>query len=207
MAVNASHGSPEEATSLDQIDWLNWQPVDRATLLFVFDRADSAPRKSAQQAGVEAPSFEPLTGPDRVLLIEKKRGLGQGLINGPGGRLDPGETAKQAAIREVQEELCITPLTPEWRGEHHFQFRDGYSMHVHIYVSDAWEGTPTETDEAVPVWTRCDAIPYERMWADDAHWIPLLLAGERFSGHYIFDGQKMVDFAITVLDTAALPRG
>ena len=38
-------------------------------------------------------------------------------------------------------------------------------------------------------------------------WIPLLLAGERFSGRYIFDGQTMVDFAISVLDPSELARG
>ncbi len=177
---------PANAVDLAAIDWSSWQPVDRATLLFVFERGAAG---------------------DRVLLIEKKRGLGEGLINAPGGRLDPGETAVEAAIREVQEELRITPLAPYWCGEHYFQFRDGYSMHVHVYASDSYEGTPTETPEAVPRWTPCDAIPYERMWADDAHWIPLLLAGERFSGRYLFDGQAMVDFAIEVLDPDASARG
>ena len=39
----------------------------------------------------------------QVLLIRKKRGLGAGKINGPGGKLDPGETFAQTAVREVQE--------------------------------------------------------------------------------------------------------
>ncbi len=170
--------SPADASHVADIDWGTWTPVDHATLLFVFRG-------------------------DEVLLIEKKRGLGQGLVNAPGGRLDPGESPREAAIREVQEELCVTPLAPRWCGEHRFQFRDGYSMWVHVYASDAHEGEASETAEAVPLWVATQAIPYARMWADDAHWIPLLLAGERFSGRYIFDKAAMVDFVIDTLPSDA----
>jgi 8-oxo-dGTP diphosphatase len=54
---------------LTDIDWTTWKPTDRATLLFVVDRPNG-----------------------RILLIEKKRGLGAGKVNGPGGRIDEGET-------------------------------------------------------------------------------------------------------------------
>ena len=166
--------SYQSATHLTDIDWNAWRPVDLATLLFV------------------------LRG-EEVLLIRKKRGLGAGLVNGPGGRVDPGETPRQAAVREVQEELGITPTTPRWLGEHRFQFRDGYSLYVHVYTSDGFSGQPTETDEAVPLWVHRDAMPYDEMWADDRHWLPLLLAGQRFSGHYIFDKQEMVAMHIASL--------
>lgn len=152
---------------LDDIDWATWQPDDHATLLFVEDA-------------------------ERVLLIRKKRGLGAGKINGPGGRLEPGETPLQCAIREVQEELCITPLEPSHRGEHQFHFVDGYKLYVHVFLSGAYEGEPTETDEAIPVWHRKDSIPYDEMWEDDRIWLPLMLAGERFKGRYLFDGDRML---------------
>ncbi len=179
FADGATHGHPppmktHKLNKLSDIDWTTWKPVDLATLLFV------------------------LRG-DEVLLIRKKRGLGAGLINGPGGRLDPGETPREAAIREVQEELAVTPHAPRWLGEHRFQFRDGYSLYVHVFTSDSFEGEATETDEAVPLWVHRDAMPYDEMWVDDRHWLPLLLAGQRFSGHYIFDEQVMVDMHIHVL--------
>ena len=34
------------------------------------------------------------------------------------------------------------------------------------------------------------------MWADDRHWMPLMLEGARFDGRFIFDGDEMLDFAI-----------
>jgi 8-oxo-dGTP diphosphatase len=149
-------------------DWSTWQPRERANLCFV-------------------------TRGDQILLIHKKRGLGAGKINGPGGRLEPGETATEAAIREVREELGVTPLDPQLRGELHFQFADGYSLHCSVFCADGCEGEPVETDEAIPLWVHRAEIPYDRMWADDRHWLPGLLDGRSFRGFFEFDGDRMLD--------------
>jgi 8-oxo-dGTP diphosphatase len=160
------------AATVNDVNWPRWTPVDVATLMFV------------------------MRG-DEVLLIRKKRGLGKGLINAPGGRVDPGETPLQAAVRELSEEVCLAAQEPAFCGEHRFQFRDGYSMHVHVYCTNRYTGEATETDEALPLWFKRDAIPYEEMWADDVHWVPLLLRGELFETRSIFDGEKMIDFEMT----------
>lgn len=157
--------------TLRDIDWDQWQAKDPATLVFVVQ--DS-----------------------RILLIRKKRGLGAGKINAPGGRLEPGETPLEAAVREVQEELCITPLELTYSGENLFQFVDGYSIHVHVFKAGDYEGEPTETDEASPIWTPVDKIPYEEMWEDDKLWVPLVLDGTRFFGRYLFDDDVMLDHAL-----------
>ncbi|MDX1680424.1 MAG: 8-oxo-dGTP diphosphatase, partial [Akkermansiaceae bacterium] len=119
---------------------------------------------------------------DEVLLIEKKRGLGAGKVNGPGGKIDPGETPLEAVIRETQEELCVTPHEPRKLGELWFVMSHVPNIRCHVYRAEGFEGTPTETDEAVPLWTKLDAIPYERMWEDDRHWMPHLLEGANFHG-------------------------
>lgn len=53
--------------NLVSIDWLNWQPVEVGTLIYISDE-------------------------DSVLLICKKRDLGAGKINVPGGRIERSET-------------------------------------------------------------------------------------------------------------------
>ena len=53
-----------------------------------------------------------------------------------------------------------------------------------------------ETDEAIPLWVDLDKFPYDNMWADDRFWIPLMLAGKKFSGYYIFSGDEMLDYLI-----------
>ena len=86
-----------------------------------------------------------------------------------------------AAVRETREELGIVPISPELRGELHFQFVDGYSLHCSVFVSSDCIGEPIETAEAIPLWTPLHAIPYEEMWADDIRWLPDLLAGSKFA--------------------------
>lgn len=160
------------------MDWGRWKPQERATLCFV-------------------------TQEDRILLIRKQRGLGAGKINGPGGRLEPGESFLASAVRETEEELCITPTGLERRGHLHFQFTDGYSLLCVVYTASAYHGTPTATEEAIPIWTPLDAIPYHEMWEDDRHWLPGMLAGKNFLGYFHFHGDQMLSHQIDWLP--ALP--
>ena len=161
----------QDLSLISEIDWAAWKPQQRATLLFIIQD-------------------------EKVLLINKKRGLGAGKINAVGGRLDPGETAEIAAVRETEEELCIHPINIVHCGELSFQFVDGLSIHVTVFKTDEFTGVPTETDEAKPVWFDIDKIPYAQMWADDELWIPMMLKDIKFSGKFIFDGDKMLDMDI-----------
>jgi 8-oxo-dGTP diphosphatase len=61
----------------------------------------------------------------------------------------------------------------------------------HVFRADDFSGIPTETDEAVPLWTPLDAIPYERMWADDRQWLPLMLGNTTFRGRFVFEDETM----------------
>jgi 8-oxo-dGTP diphosphatase len=129
---------------------------------------------------------------DEVLLIRKKRGLGAGKINGPGGKIDPGETPAQCAVRETREELCIQAENVEEYGLLRFQFTDGLGLLCHVFRSDFFTGTPLETEEATPLWTPVNAIPYEEMWEDDRYWFHLLAARRKFVGNFEFDGDLML---------------
>ena len=148
------------------MDWSTWIPRELATLCFI--RRDG-----------------------ELLLIRKKRGFGAGKINAPGGKIEPGESALESAIRETREEIGVVPIAPRQCGELHFQFADGYSLHCSVFCAEGCEGEPVETAEALPFWVRADAVPYDEMWADDRHWLPLMLEGKRFTGFFTFDGETM----------------
>lgn len=129
--------------------------------------------------------------PDRILLMHKKRGLGAGKINGPGGKCEPGETPRACAIRETSEELCIDVAEPEYRGELRYLDSKLEPIHGFVYVAHDFTGTPTETDEARPEWFPLDAIPWERMWADDRMWLPWVLEGEQFRAAFLGHGDRI----------------
>ncbi|MEI6084499.1 MAG: 8-oxo-dGTP diphosphatase [Verrucomicrobiota bacterium] len=153
------------------IDWASWQPTEYANLCFVI------------RAG-------------QILLIRKKRGLGAGKINGPGGRLEKGETALASAIRETQEEVGVTPTGLELIGELFFQFLDGYKLHVSVFSATDCEGTLIETDEATPIWTEIPKIPYDEMWQDDPYWLPLVVARKSFRGYFVFDKEQLLSHRV-----------
>ncbi|MEO6054961.1 MAG: 8-oxo-dGTP diphosphatase [Chthoniobacterales bacterium] len=150
-----------------EIHWASWQPKERATLCFIIQNG-------------------------KILLIRKKRGLGAGKINGPGGRIEIGESPLQAAIRETQEEVGVTPLDLDLCGELYFQFVDGFSLHCTVFLARNFTGELQETDEATPYWIAVNEIPFEEMWSDDAHWLPGMLRGGKFKGYFLFNEDKML---------------
>jgi len=156
---------------LADVNWETWQGKILATLVFVINDG-------------------------KILLIDKKTGIGKGKINGPGGKLENGESPEQCARREIREELGIHVSDLQYCGQQRFQFVDGLSIHVWVYKTGTFEGTPTESDEADPMWVPLDEIPYERMWEDDRIWLPMMLRGEHFRGRWIFDGDRMLDYEL-----------
>ncbi|MFW5919017.1 MAG: 8-oxo-dGTP diphosphatase [Halanaeroarchaeum sp.] len=122
-----------------------------------------------------------------VLLIEKKRGIGAGLYNGPGGKVEPGESPREAARRELREEIRATVPTVSKVGEIEFVFGVDHYMTVHVYRAPEIEGEPEETPEAKPLWVDVEAVPYDQMWDDDRYWLPLVLEDRTFRGWFRFD--------------------
>ena len=154
---------------IEEPDWKTWTPKIRATLLFVVREGDE------------------------VLLIRKKRGIGAGKINGPGGKIDPGETPAECSLRETREETGIIATDPEKMGELFFQFTDGLSIHCEVFLSEGYTGEMVETEEAIPFWCKFDKIPYDEMWQDDAHWLPQVLTErKKFIGNFVFDDDLML---------------
>lgn len=124
----------------------------------------------------------------RILLGMKKRGFGVGRWNGFGGKVEEGETIEEGVKREMQEECGVVIEKMEKVGIHEFEFADrrGEILEVHVFRVDTWSGEPVETEEMRPQWFTTDAIPYDAMWPDDIHWIPVFLAGKKFRTKFLF---------------------
>ncbi|MBM4389213.1 MAG: 8-oxo-dGTP diphosphatase [Deltaproteobacteria bacterium] len=127
--------------------------------------------------------------PPQVLLGMKKRGFGAGRWNGFGGKLLEGETIRDAVVREMREEIGVVPTNHEEVGiiDFRFQHKPGEVLEVHVFRATKFTGAPTESEEMRPQWFEERTIPYDEMWSDDRHWVPLFLSGKKFKGRFLFD--------------------
>ncbi|WP_049927058.1 8-oxo-dGTP diphosphatase [Halopiger goleimassiliensis] len=134
---------------------------------------------------------------DEVLLIEKRRGLGEGWYNGPGGKLEDGETPRECAVRETREEVGLQadPGALEKAGELTFLLDGEVHTFCHVFRTTEFDGEPRPSDEARPEWVRVDDVPYDRMWEDDRIWLPAVLEGDTVAGEFAFRGGEPLDEA------------
>jgi len=140
---------------------------------------------------VEATLCEIIHG-GKLLLQRKSEGrFGAGKWNGPGGKVKPGETPLECVVREVREEtgLTVSSLTEQGIANFYFGEKQEPDWVVHIYTTSTFSGEPKESDEGELRWFSLDEIPYDDMWEDDAHWLPMLLQGKRFTGVFVYDAE------------------
>lgn len=130
------------------------------------------------------------SGQEQVLLGRKKRGLGSGNLVGLGGKLEPGEDARDAAVREIAEEsgVAVDAVSLAQRAliTYRFPTTPAWDQHATIFVCSTWRGEPSESDELAPAWYDVAAIPYDDMWADARHWLPQVLAGAAVAADFSF---------------------
>jgi 8-oxo-dGTP diphosphatase len=140
-----------------------------------------------------------LTRGNEVLLAMKKTGHGAGHYNGAGGKVEGSETIEQAMVRECQEEIGVTPLTYHKVVEHTmYQPYKGEACRndIHVYMVSSWQGEPTESEEMAPQWFVRSSLPYDRMWPDDIHWLPQVLAGKHLKTVFRYDGDELRSFEV-----------
>lgn len=161
-----------EAEKIDDINWDLWEPTDRCVITFT--------QKD-----------------DKILFIEKKRGLGEGYFNAPGGHIELEETASEAAIRETKEETGLDIKDPVLMGTIYFQFKHKDIRELgYVFTSNGAEGELKECDEARPFWISKDKIPYENMWEDDILWLPGMLEGKKFEAYFLLDDRSLIDHKV-----------
>ena len=136
---------------------------------------------------------------DNVLLAMKKRGFGKDRWNGVGGKLKEGETIQQAALREAKEEINVTPKQMENVAILDFYFPKNleWNQSVSVFIVKKWNGEPLETEEMNPKWFKINNLPFESMWSDDIHWLPLVLRGKKIKAEFLFgENDVLLDYKV-----------
>lgn len=138
---------------------------------------------------------------NEILLALKKRGFGQGLWNGVGGKQQFKESIKKTAIRECQEEIMVTPKSLNNVAQLEFNYADGQNMLVYVYLSENWDGEPQESEEMKPQWFNISDIPYQKMWPDDQYWLPKIINKDKVKAVFNFDStNQIIDYQLEVVD-------
>ena len=124
-----------------------------------------------------------------VLLQHKSRGFGKGKWNGPGGKIEKGETPEEATIREVKEETGLIVKKLKKMGEIEFIFTDNYNSnnYCHVFICDKYEGNPIDGGEGELKWFKKNEIPLDKMWDDDKYWLIDILNGKQVKKRFYFD--------------------
>jgi 8-oxo-dGTP diphosphatase len=126
-----------------------------------------------------------------VLLGYKKIGFGQGKFTGIGGKIERDEMVTDAALRELAEETSVRIPDPDYLEfssilEFRFPHKRSWEHRVFVFFTHHWEGVPVESNEVRPQWFAIEDIPYDQMWDDARHWLPLALSGEKFQARFKF---------------------
>ena len=139
---------------------------------------------------------------DKILLAMKKRGFGEGLWNGYGGKVEEGETIREAACREIKEESDLDTKEEDLEEvgviDFFFKDREDWNQRVHIFFIRVWEGIEKETEEMNPKWFDIDSMPTENLWKDDTYWLPEALSGKKIEAKFLFtkDGKDIKEMNI-----------
>jgi len=140
---------------------------------------------------------------NKVLLGFKKRGFGKGNFLGIGGKVELDETIKQAATREVKEEINVEIINLKQIGILKFYFPhvkdESWNQQVHVFITNTWNGKEQESEEIRPEWFAKNKIPYNFMWDDARYWLPEILKGKKIEASFIFDEKlKVADWDIKI---------
>ena len=135
-----------------------------------------------------------------VLLIHRQFPPNQGLWNGVGGHIEPGETPRQAIIREVAEETGFHISDPEFSG---ILTWDGFEIApggIVIFTAEVPHRNFVSNHEGTLAWKSQSWACSSPQVVDNIHvFLPRILAGDP-PLHYHFSYQEGVRIKDTISD-------
>lgn len=125
------------------------------------------------------------------LLLQRRAAdrIWAGRLNGPGGKVNPGETAATSIQREVAEETSLQIIDPDRRGTLELVLGSvGRSrLTVAIFVADSFHGRPRGGGEGRLRWYAINRLPFGELWPDMRYWLPIVLDGGSVNGQCFYD--------------------
>ena len=132
---------------------------------------------------------------NRYLMLHrtrKKNDVNKDKWIGVGGKLEPGETPYDCAIREMREETGLTARSMDYRGIVWFSSDQASDEEMHLFTCSDFEGTLLECDEGSLEWVHKKDLPKLNLWEGD--YIFLRKLDEKssfFRLHLYYKGDKL----------------
>ena len=132
----------------------------------------------------------------KVLLGFKKKGeIGSSTLNGPGGKLEPGESIEECCVRETQEEVSVTLDKNKLEKVAVITFfaAGAPDFEVHFFRTEHFAGEPQETIDMIPGWYDINDLPLDRMLESDRQWFSKVILGQKFKAR-VYYRRRAADF-------------
>jgi 8-oxo-dGTP diphosphatase len=101
-------------------------------------------------------------------------------LNGLGGHIEPGESPRQSALREIREEAGLTLQQLDLRALVHVSGHEGHpGVMLFVFLGRVAGRATQPSPEGQLEWHPLDALPWDQMVADLPHLLPRLLGEER----------------------------
>jgi 8-oxo-dGTP diphosphatase len=132
-----------------------------------------------------------------VHRVKKKNDMHAGKWNGLGGKLEPGETPEECAVREIWEESGLSVQNLIFKGIITFPaFDNNEDWYTFIYIIDRFEGDLIDSPEGHLKWVDNTQLLKLNLWPGDRIFIPWLDRPGFFSGRFVYQNKELVEHEV-----------
>ena len=129
-----------------------------------------------------------------VHRIKKVNDIHQGKWNGLGGKLEPGETPEDCAVREIREESGLQATRLIYKGLLTFpKFAHDEDWYAFVFVVDQFTGNLIDSPEGNLRWVDDGHVMQLNLWEGDRIFLPWLDRTGVFSGRFIYRDGRLVE--------------
>lgn len=132
-----------------------------------------------------------------VYRNKKPNDMHLGKWNGLGGKLEPGETPEECAVREIREESGLSVRELTYKGLLTFPgFANDEDWYAFVFVATADEGELIDSPEGRLEWIENQELLELNLWEGDRLFIPWLDLPGVFSGKLVYKDGKLVEHRV-----------
>jgi 8-oxo-dGTP diphosphatase len=132
-----------------------------------------------------------------VHRIKKQNDMHQGKWNGLGGKLDPGETPEECAVREIYEESGLRVRNPALKGLLTFPaFANDEDWYAFVFVAEDFDGELIDSPEGRLSWIEDERLLDLDLWDGDRVFLRWLDRPGFFSGKFIYQNGQFIEYQV-----------